>query len=220
MTPLQKEFPVVAPRKGAYLALEGTTHYNNIRPISRWVHDELGYYGSRRFFASNQESFRRLFGRPTDKFRGDGVFDVWIFENGFALLTALDKGTSFEVPQDTSLEDAQRFIKTVLDALTQLDAEIYQAGVAVLTRFIDEKKLTDETEMAEGCGNVVIDNIVVAPKKRQRGYATQFLQALKDAKIPVDISLPKEKSLPFWRKMYKRKLIPFPPDNYTTWESA
>lgn len=106
--------PVTKSRSTRYVKAEpGLIDAWNIPGFIQWI-NSLGVEKMHTLLRDNRLEFVDQFGEPTGTFRGEYYYRYWQFENGFYLLTARHKGTAFNVPVGTTLEQIQDFINQML----------------------------------------------------------------------------------------------------------
>jgi hypothetical protein len=71
----------------------------------------------------NREAFRELYGKPTLTLKGEFYHRGWILPDKTLVWTAKGKGTSIEVPEETSTEEAWKRITKVLEDVKSFDAK-------------------------------------------------------------------------------------------------
>lgn len=69
----------------------------------------------------NRKILKDIFGKPSGYFRGEFYHHCWVFDNGFCILSAKDKGTGIEFFGDLNSEQCIEFGKMLIHKIKNHD---------------------------------------------------------------------------------------------------
>jgi len=89
----------------------------------------------------------------------------------------------------------------------------------IFDKYLKKGLITDEIDYNDDDPGQVSIKFIVSTKPKQ-GNIRNLLKELKQAGYEIFLDHPRVDALPFWKKMYREKLINDNPDYLETWEGA
>ena len=112
-----------ASRTASIASLDFTMRIENIDGYYQWFASRFSPQERTLVLRDNREQMNELFGKQSFTFTGEFRCLNWMFDNGFSVVTAARRGTTIEVPEGTTLADAQKFTLSLAGALAANDVK-------------------------------------------------------------------------------------------------